>query len=312
MGSLSHLNALRALESSVRLGSFSAAAIELGVTPAAVGQQVRNLEKAIGRQLLDRRANGFKPTPVAVSATAKLSSGFGDLRDALSIMARQETRNRLFVTVTPTIGERWLAPRLSEFLSEHSAIDLRIDSTPHVLHQPNLEFDFALRYDRPRASGRPETELFGEILIPVGTPEIAERVGPMERADCLSDVPLIHVDRSTDDPDWYHWHDWGKAFGYDIPQRPRGVHATFTTLALRSLYSGHGLHLAQLSITLPDLVSGRLIAPFGTSRCVTPGYPYSLVKIAEGRETDLLKAFRDWIVSEARATQAEMDAYLSA
>ena len=38
---ISHLNNLRALEATVRTGSFRAAAAKLGVTPAAVGQQAR-------------------------------------------------------------------------------------------------------------------------------------------------------------------------------------------------------------------------------------------------------------------------------
>ena len=96
----------------------------------------------------------------------------------------------------------------------------------------------------------------------------------------------------------------------EIPKKRRRLHITFTTLALRSLYDGHGLHLAQLSITLPDLLSGRLVAPFGVSKCVRPGYPYSLVSMCSGRDTPLLRAFRDWITDEASKTQADMEAYL--
>lgn len=312
MADLPHLNALRALEASVRHGSFAAAATELGVTPAAIGQQVRKLEAALGRQLLNRQANGFEPTATALSAAAKLASGFDDLREALVIMKGRVTPNRVFVTVTPTIGERWLAPRLSHFLARRSEVDLRIDSTPYVLYQTSPDFDFAIRYDRPGASGYEEIALFDEILIPVCTPAVAARIGPTDCADCLCEAPLLHVDRSTDDPDWLHWEEWGRKFGYEIPTRRQSLHITFTTMALRALYDGHGLHLAQLSITLPDLLSGRLVAPFGVSTCVRPGYPYCLVRMNAGRETPVLRAFRDWIIYEARTTQDEMDAYLAA
>ena len=44
MSALPPLNALRAFEAAARCGGFSAAAEELSVTPAAVGQQVRHLE----------------------------------------------------------------------------------------------------------------------------------------------------------------------------------------------------------------------------------------------------------------------------
>ncbi len=309
--SIPHLTALRAFEASVRHGSFRAAATELGVTPAAVGQQVRKLEAAMGQQLLVRHANGFKPTAIATSGALRLATGFSELRGALEMMSRSNLPNRVFVTVTPSIGERWLAPRLPQFLAKHSAVDLRVDSTPHVIYQPSGEFDFAIRYDRPGASGFQEVTLFNESLIPVCTPAIASRLGPTERADCLASAPLIHVDRSTDDPDWLHWEEWAEIFGYRIPSQRQGLHTTYTTLALRSLYDGNGLHLAQLSITVPDLLSGRLVAPFGTTKCVSPGYPYNLIRMTNGRETPILTAFREWIIEEARKTQADMDAYLA-
>ena len=109
MTGLSHLNALRALEAAVRHGSFTGAAMELGATLAAVGQQVRKLEKALGQELLVRHANGFEATPIAISATEKLQSGFEELREALAMMTGSKASNRVFVTVTPSIGERWLA-----------------------------------------------------------------------------------------------------------------------------------------------------------------------------------------------------------
>ena len=312
MSALHHLNALKALEASVRLGSFRAAAAELGVTPAAAGQQVRKLEEALGQALLIRRANGFEPTKTVALAAGKLTSGFDQLREALAIMSRDQEPNRVFVTVTPTIGERWLAPRLSGFLAKHPVCDLRIDSTPYVHYQSSPDFDFAIRYDQPNKSGCDETALFGETLVPVCRPEIAKQLGPIERDDCLLRAPLIHVDRSTDDPDWLHWDEWGQKYGYKIPENPQRMHFTFTTMALRAAYDGHGLHLAQLSITLPDLLSGRLVAPFGSSKSVRPSYPYSLIKINAGRGTPLLRAFQDWVVDEGKKTQAAMTRFLAA
>ncbi len=307
-----HLNALKALEASVRLGSFRAAAAEMGVTPAAVGQQVRKLEEALGQALLLRHANGFEPTRTAALAATKLASGFGQLREALAMMARDHEPNRVFVTVTPTIGERWLAPRLSGFLAKHPVCDLRIDSTPYVHYQLSPDFDFAIRYDKPNKSGCDETALFGETLIPVCRPDIANQLGPVDCGDCLMNAPLIHVDRSTDDPEWLHWDEWGKKYGYKIPENPQRMHFTYTTMALRAVYDGHGLHLAQLSITLPDLLSGRLVAPFGPSKTVRPGYPYTLINMNADRGTPLLRAFQDWVVDEGKKTQAAMASFLAA
>ena len=80
---LSHLNGLRALEATLRKGTFSAAAKELGVTVAAIGQQLRNLEEYLGVTLFERlpRAPGRRPKRVSwpsaslpASRTSKTSS----------------------------------------------------------------------------------------------------------------------------------------------------------------------------------------------------------------------------------------------
>ena len=56
------LNAIKAFEASARLGGFVAAARELGVTPAAISLQVRNLEAHLGVALFERRSNGVTLT----------------------------------------------------------------------------------------------------------------------------------------------------------------------------------------------------------------------------------------------------------
>ena len=58
------LNGLRALEAAARHMSFSAAAEELCVTPAAVSHQIKALEKKIGLQLFVRRNRAVTLSPV--------------------------------------------------------------------------------------------------------------------------------------------------------------------------------------------------------------------------------------------------------
>jgi LysR family glycine cleavage system transcriptional activator len=311
MPDLSHLNALRALEASVRHGSFKAAADELGVTPAAVGQLVRSLEAALGQSLLIRRSNRFEPTEVAVLATKKLAAGFDHLREAMLLFARNEAPNRLFVTVNPTIAERWLAPRMAAFLADQTEIDLRIDSTPQNFYDENSEFDFGLRYAKAASTQRVERKLFGEVLVPLCAPEIAFNIGPRDRSDALTDVPLLYVDRSTTDPDWIEWEEWGHQFGYVIPELKQGLKYTLTTMAIRSGLAGHGLFLGQLSIALPDLNAGRLVAPFGPSKCWRTGYSYRLVSLGSAQKSPLQTAFSNWIVAEAEKTRGAMDAFLA-
>lgn len=307
---VTHLSGLRALEASVRLGSFRAAGEELGVTAAAVGQHVRKLEEAIGQTLLRRGVNGFEPTALARRVAERLTSGFETLSEAMQMMRGSSATLRLAITAAPTIAERWLAPRLAGFLSGHPEIDLRIDSTHRVLHRESGAFDFALRYAPPSATTQWERELFREWLVPVCLPKLLDRLRPEDRSNPFQDVPLLHVDRETADSEWIDWEGWGRRYGFSIPSQKQGLRFTHTTLALRSLYDGHGLHLAQLSITLRDIVAGRLAAPFGPARCVRTGYPYRLVVFGKDLMPPLHQNFVDWILSEAATTRRAMRTYL--
>lgn len=91
---LTHLNALRALEATLRLGSFTAAASELGVTPAAVGQRVRTLEDYLGTELFLRTPTGIRAKADVRSVEALLTNSFSGLANAMSELKKIETRAR--------------------------------------------------------------------------------------------------------------------------------------------------------------------------------------------------------------------------
>lgn len=307
---LSHLNALRALEASVRLGSFRAAAQEMGVSPAAVGQRVRTIEDAVGLELLERTANGFVTTPLAHQICTELETGFRHLARALEMASRSGAPASLSVSVVPTIAEYWLAPRLPQFWQANPGIELRLDSTSTILNPSQVHFDFALRYgpESPE-EGRPFV-LFPEYLLPVCTPELAARIDPGNRQNPFGDVALLHTASSTSDAAWADWPIWCQAMGFGPVDFNAGVTFTYTTLALRAMFAGQGVHLAQLSILLPALAEGRLVAPFGAGMAVRTGYSYKLVSFSSRSLRNVQENFVEWVFGEAQKTEAALSAFL--
>ena len=75
--SLLPLNALRVFDAAARSLSFTRAADELAVTPAAVGQQIRALEDVLGVVLFRRTSKGLELTPEG-------EAGLDPLRKVLS------------------------------------------------------------------------------------------------------------------------------------------------------------------------------------------------------------------------------------
>ena len=82
------LNALRVLDAAARHLSFTRAADELAVTPAAVGQQIRALEDVLGVVLFRRTAKGLELTEEASAGLQPLREGFLQFEAAVQAMHR--------------------------------------------------------------------------------------------------------------------------------------------------------------------------------------------------------------------------------
>lgn len=78
------LNALRAFEAVVRLGSFRDAADELSVTPSAVSHRVRGLEAYLDTELVRRTPTGVHLTEAGARLYPGLKVAFGYMSGAVA------------------------------------------------------------------------------------------------------------------------------------------------------------------------------------------------------------------------------------
>src|SRR5258706_5704082 len=116
---LTHLNGMRAFEAAARHMSFAKAAEELGVTPAAVSQQVKTLEDYLGVALFKRTPRALFLTPTAEAILPQAREGFDLIAAALSRARSERTRKHLVVSTTPSFAAKWLMPRLEGFLARN-------------------------------------------------------------------------------------------------------------------------------------------------------------------------------------------------
>ncbi|MGF1657934.1 MAG: LysR substrate-binding domain-containing protein [Rubrimonas sp.] len=81
---------LRAVNAVACAGAFAAAARRLGVSQPAVAQNVRDLERAYGVRLFDRRGGRLEPTPLCVELCA-LTERIERLEDEAERMLRRQS-----------------------------------------------------------------------------------------------------------------------------------------------------------------------------------------------------------------------------
>ncbi|MGQ5702464.1 LysR family transcriptional regulator [Sandaracinobacteroides sp. A072] len=175
--SLLPLNALRVFDAAARSLSFTRAADELAVTPAAVGQQIRALEETLGVILFRRTARGLELTPEAIRALPHLRAGFSAFEETVAALREGQGATRLSLGCARGAIRHWLMPRLSPWLLDHPETTVQILplDAPVDFSQANL--DLALSYgpapDAEGVFGRKLAE--DEELVTVAAPGAPSR-----------------------------------------------------------------------------------------------------------------------------------------
>ena len=122
------LTALRAFEAAARHLSFTKAAEELAVTPAAISNHIKALENQYGVHLFRRLTRAVTLTEAGQSALPLLRQGFDKLSEAADRLGNLNPGGTITVSVLPFFASKWLVPRLHGFYQTHADIDVRIDA----------------------------------------------------------------------------------------------------------------------------------------------------------------------------------------
>src|ERR1700712_5303885 len=101
------LNALRVFEGVARLGSFTRAGEEIGMTQTAVSSQIKLLEENIGEPLFLRRPRQISLTEVGTQLAPKVTEAFGMLNEAMA-EARDDMQSMLTINSVGTFAANWL------------------------------------------------------------------------------------------------------------------------------------------------------------------------------------------------------------
>ncbi len=139
------LNGLRVLDAAARHLSFTKAADELAVTPAAVGQQIRALEDMLGVILFRRTSKGLDLTGEGAAGLDALRSGFLQFEEAVRAMQAGQSSNSLTIAAPRDFTAKWLAQRLAEFGKEHPDTRFTLVAADEDIDFTEANLDLAIR-----------------------------------------------------------------------------------------------------------------------------------------------------------------------
>jgi len=284
------LNALRAFEAAARYENFSHAATELGVSQAAVSQHVKSLEAALGLKLFARDRKRLLITSAGREYLVVIRDALDRIAVGTDRLLQDRPSSVLVVSTSPDFGAKWLVHRLGRFTAAYPEIDLRVLSTTKQVDLISEQVDLAIRHGNGHWAGLDAVALCSERLVPVCSPKLMSRYGPITRASDLLTYPLLRLEG------WTTWSKWFDAAG--VSASPRGGPVlNQASMLIDAAIDGQGIALARTTLAASDLLHGRLVIPIDISLPLENTYWIVCPKLVS-REPMVL-TLRDWLLAEA-------------
>lgn len=173
--------------------SFSQAARELEVTPAAVSKSVKALESHLGVRLFHRTTHALSLTEdgeafyrSACPAAHQLNLLFENTRNLHS-----EAKGRLKVTVPEGFGKRYLLPLVAKFLDQYPEIELDLHLDDRAVDLVNEGFDVAMGNRIADDANIVARKLSNVSVTCVASPELLNKYGTPTSAEEIGDIPCV-------------------------------------------------------------------------------------------------------------------------
>lgn len=278
------LNNLRAFEAAARHLSFTNAAIELRVTPAALSQQVKALEDRLGFPLFSRLPRGLALTDEGRAMLPVLTRSFDEIALLLERLAGS-TEAVLSVGVVGTFAVAWLLPRLDGFRAAHPEIDVRVSTNNNRVDIAEEGLDFAIRFGDGAWHGTEAERVMAAPVSPLCAPAIAARLSQPE--DLLGET-LLRSYRVDD------WACWFAAAGLKAPVL-RGPMFDSSRLMADAAVQGLGVALVPHGLFAAELDAGRLVRPLAIEADIGA---YWLTRLKSKPLSPEMEAFRAWLLAE--------------
>lgn len=300
------MNALKAFDAAARCGGFTAAALELLVSPGAVSRHVANLEEFFGEPLFDRHHNEIQLTAAGNKYFSQIRPALDVIEDASRRIVEPSNPRQVRVTSGPGLGRDWLLPRLSEFTTAHSDIEIELTTSLALVEEIKLEgeldlgeMDIIIHYSLTDLSSENCTFLFETEL----------------QAVCSPNLPGLHIERDLHHQTLLYglhtltaWRQWFDLARIEQPSRVRAMKFGDGSLAVQAAINGLGVALGESVCVAKELETGRLVSPF-LHRLRTGNKFFMTVNPARANRPGV-KRFSEWILEQARlsAPSASMEA----
>lgn len=287
-------SALAAFEAVARLGSFSAAAIELSLTQGAISRQIAILEEQLGVRLFHRNGRGVVLTETGRTYAEGISDVVRKIRQ-LSLQAMSnEAENRLRLAILPTFGTRWLMPRIPDFVRRHPKVIINFATRIQRFDFELEGLDAAIHIGQPDWPGADCQFMMHEDVVPVASPDFLNR-HPVNTPEALLTLPRIEM--ASRPGAWEHWF---ASLGLEAKTTGGMRFEQFSNVA-QACIAGLGIALMPTFLIENELASGQLVKAYDHQ--VRSLSAYYLVRPLSKVDHPPVVAFSEWLLEQVALFQ---------
>ena len=302
------LTKLRAFEAVARRSSFSEAASEMFVTQSAISRQIKGLEEELGAPLFVRGTRHVEMTQSGQALLLAVQASLQRIDAGVRQIRQARGRRRVSVTTFASFGSLWLLPRIEAFQRQHPDIDIRVSATDTLADIDDPELDLALRYCNPAQAPAGAVRLFGEVLSPMVSRSLAEKIRtgkapPLATPADLAQHTLAEEDDTKTSTEYLSWRRWLTLHGQPALEPKRWLYLNFTYQQVQAALAGHGVALGRIALVFEALQRGELVEPFGPAGRIGSPYLYWLVVAPASRSRPEVAQFCEWVLEQARDTR---------
>ena len=291
------MTALVEFEAVARLGSFTNAASELGVSQAAVSRQVKCLEETLGVKLFHRLHRSISLTGEGEALYLVVAESMQKIAGVFDRLSTGVEQRELVLASTAPFSQLRLLPRLANLKRLDPPLQLRLTTQMFTADLRHVEADVAVRFGDGNWGDGTSTLLFDEEVFPVCSPDFLKEYSAPESLEALARLPLVVSDSTYEG--WMDWEEWFRFAGYRPARLDYVLRCSLYTDALQAARYGQGVALGWGRLVQDLLVRGELVRLTSTTAKLTDAY---FVVVPHGRTiTPAVNQIIDWLRSEPAA-----------
>jgi LysR family transcriptional regulator, glycine cleavage system transcriptional activator len=291
------LRALTAFEAAARLGSFRAAAGEMGITRSAVSHQVKLLEDRLGLPLFRRDARHAELTTAGQTYYPTIRDAFDQIEAHTRAVRPAVVNNELTIQVYVTVALKWLIPRLHDFERRFPDMKVRLSTSYFDWDFDERNVDVGLVLARNKSPGHYYAPLFQSMLVPVCAPALLKGDKPLRTPEDLRHHKLIDVYTAEED-----WQLWLEGAGVKDVKAANRLSVDSYILAQEAAIEGRGVAMTIGPFATEEIKLGRLVQPFPLR--VPHRHQWYFACTTENRNKPKIKRFEDWLMKQVAADPA--------